>query len=247
MKITSQKLLLFLYTPDGKAFSAPASDISELWKELSETGKRSLLSYLKKQHYITENPYTERSYLLTPIGRDKIVSSFPFLESTQQTTKQLISLLLLKRAPRHDPNFKRLAREARKEGFCHFSRSVFVSYQEPSAGLVKMLEKSYLGSVCLFEIGDSLLHNDWIFLQEKNNYNDLIASLSGISREVGQLTKSYTMENRLNYQSKNRIFSSFDRFFALCLELKNFPFIAQEEISVIKQCLESYHFLCAEA
>jgi hypothetical protein len=210
MKINSRKLLLFLYDRDNHIW-VNYSQLDYIWQNLSETGKRSLLSLLiKKGYLINETIEGRSSFTLSLNGKRWCEETYPGL--SLEKSDQWFACILAN-PPQSDPYFRVLKLKIAKHNFIQINPTVFLFNGQLPFALLKEIELKYINSVLVFALQTLLVGDNYLLLNENLGISDLKRTYSGISSEIKKLISKKNSFSILNHQSNIAIFSVFERIF----------------------------------
>jgi hypothetical protein len=223
MKINTQKMLLLLFSDENLAVNY--THLGYLWPELSPSGRRSLVSLLVKKRIIEptldmEDP-NKAYFHLTEFGKREAARIYGGILGTSLSETPYCLLLL--EAPDHDPNFLLLKKRIAQFGAIPANSKAYLFLSKPTEELLSLLEKKYFYQTAVFQIGEWRGGDLKQLIQKNSASKDALYSLSGISRQVGELIHMEIPYFIANHQSYFDIFSAYDRFFSLLLPFRFLP------------------------
>lgn len=191
MKHTTKKILLWLYQTDKETKSlVQARQLRLLLPELKDSGFRSLINLLKKQHLISqEEEKGLPAYRLTSYGESLLEAQFPIFSDSMNDWAGEWTIVVFLSAPKSDKQFRYLRRYLVNENCGQLSRGVYLFPGKLPENINKLLFKLYVGSVLVTGM------SKWVFGDERSLINnlfglsDLKTTYSGISKEIDQLLK----------------------------------------------------------
>ncbi len=244
MKLTSQKILLSLYSPTGSQNEGlTISFFSLLLPELSNSGLRSLLYILEKRKSIAaEKIDLVTYYYLTKKGEEDLITLFPALKnrSNQELKWQCI---VFKSAPKGDEQFRYLRSILVQSNAFVLSRGAYAQPGGFSKKILDLCHSLYLDSLFLFTVEEWQLGIERSVITRNFGLADLASSYSGVSRELMSLLAEIERGTRLSSQQKLMLFTAFDRFRELLKEdVGLLPYFFSQTKSAI-ELQEQFHQL----
>jgi hypothetical protein len=254
MKINTQKLLLFLYEPQGKVrFEGIYAHLRYLFPDLTAEGRRSLIHHLKKQYLIdVQKKGRETIFQLTPYGRSQGEILFPILTREENSSKISMdkgnqsfqgNVILFFSAPTQDPHFRFLRKLLEEEGAHSINRGMYLFIQPVPEHVLTLCKKKYFSSVFIFSIAKWELDNHFLLLKSESHIDDFSSSLSGIGKEMSLLTEKKIGFSVSNHQHNLRVFSLFERLFLLFLQKESNFYLQNATTLSFSGFLSQFHQL----
>lgn len=245
MKYSVKKILLFVFLK--KKIENEASKKEQLYilvPELSSSGKRSLISYLKKNQYLLEYQINNTKFLsLSKKAYREISVEMPFILRTEWQGEWM--MMIFNKAPLFDKNFRNLHKQLIKIQARLLQRSVYL-YPAPLPDLfLDNLRNDYQNNLFLFTIQqvDESFNENFYFDQKE--IQDLLNIYSGISKELNDLLASIKLQNRGINSIKKVLVSCYERLTEYALKENGvikyyFPTVQSSEELFKKwfECLE---------
>ncbi len=216
MKLTSKKLLLWLYPFDAQnKRRVPYVEVEWLLPELTEEGKQSLIRHLVAERLLFIDELDGYSSLtLSSHGRTQLQADFPALKRVDQPWQGDWYVIIFRAAPKSDKSFRYLRTQLVKKLCFQLSRGVYLHAGKIGDELLKIFHDSYRENIVMYKTDKWLFGDDQIVIGQGNSLKDQISIFSGISEEVETLLTKKSNRKELSNQQKIRICSIFDRFVA---------------------------------
>ncbi|NCO12623.1 hypothetical protein GW926_03765 [Candidatus Pacearchaeota archaeon] len=220
MKQTTKKILLWLYpTEKGSQRVVNVDELRLILPELKNSGFRSLLNLLKKQHLISqEKSESEKEFRLTSYGKTSLEAEFPLFSTSMSDWKGEWSMIVFLNAPKSDKQF-RFLRKYLVDNHCgQLSRGVYLYPGSLPVELHKLLLSMYVNSVLVTGVKGWLFGDERSIIIETFSLADIKSGLSGISKEIYLLLKQKNNQKRSDEGDKQDICLVFDRLAILLSE-----------------------------
>jgi len=217
MKQTTKKVLLWLYPIDTSAERVVSVDeLRFVLPELKDSGFRSLLNLLKKQHLISqENEVAQSAYRLTSYGKTSLEAEFPLFSDLMRDWSGEWNMIVFLNAPKSDKQFRYLRKFLIDNRCGQLSRGVYLYPGTMPTELHKLLSGMYVNSVLVTGLKSWLFGDERSVIIETFSLLDLHSGYSGISKEVYQLLKQKNIQKGFDGGDKQDICLVFDRLVIL--------------------------------
>jgi DNA-binding transcriptional regulator PaaX len=243
LKPNTYKLFTFLYSPDTEFF-ATSQQIQKILPELSESGRRSLLSYLTKQNLISsEKRGTQAWFRLTHDGERQLEEVFPAFQTAMRQWNGDLVLVVFLDPPKGDGEFRYLRNFLVSHWSTAVSRGIYIWPQAMFEQYQRQLEPIYRSSLLVIKNGDWIMGDQRSFLQRHFAINDLVISYSGISKEIVQLLKLKKTVSSFSDQQKLTLYSVFHRLYSLIQKDSGLHFYYFPQVVDPLKLLTQLHFL----
>ncbi|MBD3279487.1 MAG: hypothetical protein GF390_02120 [Candidatus Pacebacteria bacterium] len=215
MKITTQKLMLWLYPVATQNRWVEYADLKFLLPDLSKSGRRSLVAWLKKKGWLITSQSDQGLLLsLTKTGQHQLVQKWPVLQDHWQDWQGEWSILLCLTAPKNDPGFRYLRDQLIQLKAINLTRGVYLYPNNFPTSLLDLVAKLYAQQVVIMRVNQWQWGDEQVILQQRLSLNDLARAYSGISKELKQLLMVKNKQKDLTDQLKKRLFRVFNRLVA---------------------------------
>lgn len=243
LKPNTYKLFTFLYSPDTEFF-ANNLQLKNILPDLSDPGRRSLLSYLINQGLVSsERRGTQAWFRLTHDGERQLEEIFPcFQTSMRQWSGDLVLLVFLE-PPKGDQEFRYLRNFLVNHWSTAISRGIYLWPQAMFDQYQRQLEPMYRKSWLVIKNGEWLVGDRRSFLQQHFAIDDLVTSYSGISKEIVQLLKLKKTVSSFSDQQKMTLYSVFHRLYSLIQKDSGLHFYYFPQVADPLKLLNQLHFL----
>jgi DNA-binding transcriptional regulator PaaX len=220
MKQTTKKILLWLYPTDVSTERVVNVDeLRLILPELKDSGFRSLLNLLKKQHLISqENEAAQSVYRLTSYGKTSLEAEFPLFSNLMSDWSGEWSMIVFLNAPKSDKQFRYLRKFLIDNRCGQLSRGVYLYPGTIPTELHKLLLSMYVNAVLVTGVKGWLFGDERSVIIETFNLSDLKSGYSGISKEVYSLLKQKNIQKGFDGGDKQDICLVFDRLAILLNE-----------------------------
>lgn len=218
MKETSLKVLLLLYPTTTYTPTMRYTDLAWLLPEISPAGRRSLVAQLKTKKLLAiEKLGTRTSFRLTSYGQAAAEAAFPALLRLKGNWQGQWTVLVFRKAPSHDRQFRYLRSVLVEQTAQAISRGVYMYPGQLPQSLQELFFNLYQDSVLVLEAGQVVFGDLRSMIIDTYVLQDIAEAYSGISKELDSLLDPKNKVNTLDQQLKQPMFLVFERFFAtLC-------------------------------
>ncbi len=220
MKITSKKLLLWLYPTQldfgtryrGRRVSY--AQVPVILPELSEDGRQSLVRLLEKNRLLHTDQLTgELNLTLSSYGKSQLEALFPLLKRELDPWQGDWQMILFLEPPQSDPSFRYLRSLLLKELCFALKRGVYLFPGQVTERVTDILNKTYRDSVVVIKYDTWSFGDELKIIGQKANLHSMADIYSGISTELKKLLTKRLSCKTLTNQQKKAIYSVYDRLF----------------------------------
>lgn len=210
LKATTSKLLTYLYTDSWQRADKSVLDL--LLPDLSDAGKRSLISYCQKNSLIkSETIDGQRMLLLTEHGKRELELCFPVFSRKADSWSGEWLVVVFLTPPKMDPQFRYLRNFLLERHAATLVRGNYLIPSYLASDIVEEIHYSYRKEVLIFSIKKWVFGDEKSFVLDQYLLLDLHQSYSGVSNEIAGLLKKNISFSNASHQEKVEIFSVFDR------------------------------------
>ena len=215
MKLNTQKLLTWLYSPENEQRRlATYEELELLLPNMTSGGRRSLVHYLTQKLLVRTERIGDQTYINpTSHGIDALVAQFPALNGVYQQWQGQWSILIFRSGPKGDPHFRYLRQLLLDNHAFNLSRGVYLYPGELPSQIVNVCKKMYVGSVVVVSTQQWLFGDERSIINQHYLLSDLVEVYSGISKEINQLLELKNNKKRLTKKARLQVYSVFDRLF----------------------------------
>ena len=229
MKSNAQQALLWLYPAETQIATEQRSQESshadrwvrreqllDLLGDLSDSGKRSLLSYMESNGLILRHKSDGVvRYASTEQGVAAITELFPALQQRHQDWNGEWLQVVFMDAPEGDEGFRYLRSSLLENGAKQLARGVYI-YPEPLPAQIEVsLQQLYRGYVVVQRLAEWEFGDERSTVMELFGLSDVAATYSGISRELKRVIEKRYREKSLTDSQKMQVYSAFHRFHSI--------------------------------
>lgn len=205
MKLTTQKLLLSLYSQSDQLVQFPYQLIELILPDLTPGGQRSLLHLLNKQGHLHKETVSDQITLtISDQGRKALQQQFPALKQLSGTRQGQWQLILFLLPPARDKNFRYLRNLVLAAHGLPVTRGVYAFPLELPAEIKHILDHLYKENVLIVaaesQLGFGSLRK---IIVEYYRLPDLVSAYSGVSSEIKQLLRQFESVERLTDGQKS--------------------------------------------
>lgn len=213
MKITSKKLLLWLYAqPTQQRKRVPFEQLEIFLSELTSDGRSSLVRYLESNRLLFTDELDGTTKLsLSSHGQTQLEADFPVLRRLNNPWQGEWLLILFVDSPSGDKNFRYLRSVLLQEHCLSLKRGVYLHPGDLSERLKGLLHANYRSSVVVMKNGPWQFGDPQIVIGQNELVKDTMDVYSGISRELEKLLAKNRDTKGLSDRQKRTIGSIYDR------------------------------------
>lgn len=214
IKENTKRTLVWLFPADEAERWLSKTRISLVVPQLSPSGLRSLVYGLEKNQLILSRYESgQQVYGLTTIGKSLIETEIAGLKVSTLAV-QNSSVLVFMQPPNSDRNFRYLRQFLIAHRWTAVTRGVFVFSGQPTESTLEIVQRLYAQAVLIFSVSDWLWGDLRLVIGHGSNISQAGDIYSGISRELDGLIGDVIGEKELDYPTKIKIVSIFDRLYS---------------------------------
>lgn len=224
MKVTTQKLLLALYTTTVQPLWLGYEVIEFLLPEITPAGQRSLIAQLKQKSLLSverqEHAPTGRDKTMvraTQQGQQAVKAQFPAFSELRGWEGDWTAIHFLS-APSQDPNFRYLRGLLLQRKAIPLNRGHYLYPGTLPEDILRTCQNLYTKEVFIVKLGENILGDLQTLFYPTYALSDISQNYSGISKEIIGLLRKKQPFIDLNDQQKKSIYLVFDRFFTALVQ-----------------------------
>lgn len=214
MRKTTQKILLLLYKTDQETDrSVPIHFLRECLPELSDSGFRALLHYMRRQQLLSVvGKGMSKCVIGTNTGHRSLEAEFSWLEKLPPSDPDNQDLergyLLICKTVQHSRNhIYDLRQLMKRSGAITIERNVYFWPGELPRGLKVELSSRFRTSVLVIQTREWLFGHWELDNTERVDFVDMDGVSSGISTQLIGLITTVKPSSTMNHQQKMQFFS----------------------------------------
>jgi hypothetical protein len=216
IKQNAQQLLIWLWSMKGEERLVRRECVIYLWPMMTASGRRSLVHYLEKQHYIETLTVGKQKYLrLSVFGVEWLERHCLGMSGKRRSWGGEWLLVAVVGKSEGDRGFRQLRSWLRQYGAVKVERGMYLLSAPMEEILSEKLRITYRSMVLVWELKKWLFGDERLLVFRKCELLEVLNLYSGISSDMEQVIKSKKLKKNANNGYISALFEIYQRLLVI--------------------------------